>query len=207
MYQAIRQSAADFDLIFSYDESLCALDPRVRFYPYGTTWIPEQSRRIYRKERLASMVASAKSETEGHRLRHEAAARRIPQLDLFGRAYRNVADKTEALAPYRYSVAIENSRLDTYFTEKIIDCFLTGTIPLYWGTARIGSHFDRNGIISFSSIEELSEILNSISVEDYGRRMPAIERNFNTAQRYLCLEDQIWERGLREITLGSVKKR
>ena len=33
-----------------------------------------------------------------------------------------------------FSVCIENDVYDTYFTEKILDCFATGTIPIYKGT-------------------------------------------------------------------------
>ena len=41
-----------------------------------------------------------------------------------------------------------------YFNEKIIDCFFSGTIPIYWGTKNISKYFDENGIIFFPNIDE-----------------------------------------------------
>jgi hypothetical protein len=198
-YEFIRSAYQQFDLVFSYDESLCRLDKRFRFYPYGTTWIPENARRMYAKTKQLSIIASAKTAVPGHRLRHDVVSRLGNRMEVFGRAYRNVVDKTEALADYRYSVAIENSRLDTYFTEKIIDCFLTGTVPVYWGTKSIGKVFDTSGIITFASVEEIEATIGSLSADDYERRLPAIQRNFETAKKHLCLEDQLWEQGLKEL--------
>ena len=41
-----------------------------------------------------------------------------------------VANKADTLVPYMFSVAIENSKLEAYFTEKLLDCFLTGNPKL-----------------------------------------------------------------------------
>jgi len=39
-----------------------------------------------------------------------------------------VVNKADTLVPYMFSLAIENSKLDGYFTEKLLDCFLTGVV-------------------------------------------------------------------------------
>ena len=49
-----------------------------------------------------------------------------------------------------FSIAIENSRNGCYFTEKILDCFTTRTVPIYWGCPDIGDYFDMNVIITFN---------------------------------------------------------
>ena len=47
-------------------------------------------------------------------------------------------NKSTSLCPFMYSIVIENDQYDDYFTEKITDCFSTGTIPVYYGTENIG---------------------------------------------------------------------
>ena len=48
-----------------------------------------------------------------------------------------------------FSIVIENSIESDYFTEKLLDCFLTGTIPIYVGTKTTSEYFDTDGIIYF----------------------------------------------------------
>eukprot|EP00960_Hanusia_phi_P028820 747607-Hanusia_phi.AAC.5 len=107
-------------------------------------------RKIHNKSRLVSMLASAKSHAPGveersHKVRHTIVERHCGKtvgeeqgsnlLECFGQAYDGnfISDKQVTLVPYMFSFAIENSRYDTYFTEKLIDCFITGTVPIYWG--------------------------------------------------------------------------
>lgn len=45
--------------------------------------------------------------------------------------------KREALAGYRYAVVFENGQFPGYITEKLFDCFIAGTVPLYLGAPNI----------------------------------------------------------------------
>ena len=49
-----------------------------------------------------------------------------------GRGDMELKEKEDGLCDYMFSVAIENS--NQYFSEKLLDCFLTGTIPIYYAT-------------------------------------------------------------------------
>jgi len=49
--------------------------------------------------------------------------------------------KYDALLNYQMSLAIENSSQKNYFSEKIVDCMLLWTIPLYWGCPNISDYF------------------------------------------------------------------
>lgn len=93
---------------------------------------------------------SAKNYTEGHR-RRKQIPERIGKLDVdFYGAYHNrhVADKGAVLSQYQYCVVVENSSVSGYFSEKLIDCFLVGTVPLrYWGDPDIGLVFDLDGFM------------------------------------------------------------
>jgi hypothetical protein len=121
-----------------------------------------------------------------------------PQLDAFGPgAGAYVNDKTEALAPYMFSVVFENCRQDMYFTEKLIDCFLTGTVPIYWGPPRLEeSHlFNNDGIlyIQGDSCAALDAILPQLSEKWYYDHLGAIVDNFHRGMNYRITEDRLWK--------------
>lgn len=69
-------------------------------------------------------------------------------------------DVVQLHKPYRFSIAFENNIVDGYITEKIINSFLAGCIPIYDGTDDIYKYFNRKSFINatdFDSIEKLAE--------------------------------------------------
>lgn len=192
-YDFIKSHYDIFDYIFTFDESCLSISDRFVYLPYGTTWIGGADRKIYSKTKMTSIIASNKRWAEGHQLRHATIANYRNQMDVMGNGYRAIASKLEGLIDYRYSIAIENSRVNSYFTEKLIDCFLTGVVPIYWGCPKIGDFFDLNGIIAFDSVEGIGDILRGISDEDYQSRLYAIKYNFKKAYEYISFEKYIYE--------------
>src|ERR1017187_3892577 len=90
---------------------------------------------IPEKTRGVSWISSHLTLLPGHRRRNalrESLIRARPErVDIFGRGVRYIANKWDALSPYRYSLAVENSNSSDYWTEKVADCFLSWTLPLY----------------------------------------------------------------------------
>ena len=144
------------------------------------------------KSAITSLIASKRNDLTGHRLRHEIAnwarAHNI-FLNLYGRAYKGIADKTEALAPYHFSVVIENSRENGYFTEKLVDCLLTKTVPIYWGAPDISQHFNTDGMITCTSPADIQSAISTVTKQKYQQMLPAIVENFTRAQLY-CTPDK-----------------
>jgi hypothetical protein len=100
------------------------------------------------------------------------------------KVYNPVKKKIEALKDYRYSFCIENCKKDYYFTEKLLDCFLSGTVPIYWGCPNLSDFgYDERGIIRFNTKEELLEIINNLTPETYYEMLPYIRHNYNLAIR------------------------
>jgi hypothetical protein len=110
-------------------------------------------------------------------------------VDVFGTIQGTWSEKFPATAPYRYSVVIENEHLDWWFTEKIIDCFSVGTVPIYWGCPDIGRFFDIDGVIPFNNLDELATILENISPEDYKSRLKPIRKNLKISMQYRIAEN------------------
>ena len=71
-----------------------------------------------------------------------------------------------------------------WITEKVIDCFATKTIPIYYGAPNIGDFFNKDGIIVFNSIDELNVILNSLPPNFYESKRAAIEENYERSKQY-----------------------
>lgn len=44
-----------------------------------------------------------------------------------------IKDKIKFLSHYKFSIAMENSEGQGYVSEKILDSFMAGTIPIYYG--------------------------------------------------------------------------
>jgi hypothetical protein len=143
------------------------------------------------KDKLVSIITSSKNQTEGHKFRIETT-KKVKGYDLFGRGFKEIRFKNEALEPYMFSIAIENSISNSYFTEKVLDCFCTKTIPIYRG-CDLSKWFNSDGIIYFQTHEELQDIIdNKLSKEFYESKKSAIEENYlKVTSEYLCVEDFI----------------
>ena len=61
-----------------------------------------------------------------------------------------------ALESYMFNVAVENNQSETYFTEKLLNCFATGTVPIYFGATNLSPWFDMRGVIPFKSLKRFA---------------------------------------------------
>ena len=107
-----------------------------------------------KKERKLSMIVSGLSFNIGNYGNRLALLNKILNtdldIDIYGRGL-NIADqrykgvveyKSNALVPYQYSIAIENSNEKNYITEKFIDCVLCNTVPIYNGAPNIAEVYN-----------------------------------------------------------------
>lgn len=146
------------------------------------------------KTRDVSVICSDKAAAEGHRRRLTFVGRltELAAVERFGRGFRELPDKWDGLAPFRYSVAVENSRHEHYWTEKIADCFLAGTVPIYWGAPDIADYFPRESMIVLDTQdpEEAARIIRTEATpEGYRRRLPALRE----AKRRVLEEYNLFE--------------
>jgi len=141
-------------------------------------------------------LLSDKNFTKGHKLRQElyqvlSQINDLNGLSLFSiKTPPRINFKEEVLNSYKFSIIIENEKNNNYITEKIIDCFATKTIPIYWGSPNISEYFDANGIITFNSFSNFFEIVSKINNNTYNYLNEAIENNYNESKKYWSY----WER-------------
>jgi len=176
-----------YEAIFTHDKRLLELDNKFKWCPAYGTYIEKPA--LHPKTKLISMITSNKALTPNHKLRNALAVAWADNLDLYGRGYKEIETKEEGLQDYMFSIAIENDCYETYFTEKITDCFATGTIPVYLGAPDIGDHFNAEGIIYASEIKDLSDL----TAELYESKLDAVKDNLTRSLDYDVLEDWIYK--------------
>ncbi len=161
-----------------------SIQHKVLPFIHGSTWILADQIGVHPKTKLLSFIASAKNQTMGHALRHDVVRRHGIQLDVYGHGYNPIRQKETALNRYMYSVVIENSVDDYYFTEKVIGAFLTGTIPVYWGSPIVSDLFNDAGIMRFEDMNDLEQVLSECTKANYYNRMTAVRENFELAKNF-----------------------
>ena len=187
----LEQVLDTYEQIWTHSDELVNLHPKFKWTTAYGSYIEEYA--IYEKTKRLSMITSDKQATPQHQFRYNFANENRNNLDLFGRGFKEISKKEEGLKDYMFSVAIENDTYDTYFTEKIIDCFATGTIPVYKGTRRIIEHFNSEGII-FLDDTNISELTSEL----YYSKLDAIKENFELSKKLDNLDDWIFENYLKE---------
>jgi len=194
-----------YNKIFTCDKSLLHLNPNFKFCQNGSNypWIPKQDWKIYNKTKTCSMFCSPKRMTEGHIYRHEIAKIILDcGFDVFGGAHgtpRTVMDprnpwntKIDGVRDYMFSVVMENGIYDSYWTEKLTDCFATGTVPVYWGTKQLPNVFDQDGIIWLEPGKE-KETFESLNETLYISKTKAVENNFNAVNSLMLADDELFK--------------
>lgn len=94
-------------------------------------------------------------------------------------------NKYKKQSEYNFAIVFENCELPGYITDKITDCFYTGTIPIYKGDPDIEKYIPKDCFIDmrdFKNYQELREFLKSLTqseIQNYkenGRRFLESER-------------------------------
>lgn len=192
-----------FEAIVTRDSVTLTLPNAVEYIRGGTRIAPGEWRRdndlknYDNNESEVSIVASDKHTTVGHQMRHRLIEHFGDRIDAYGPSYVPLPEgrKVHALAPYKFSLAIESGQNEG-ITEHLIDCLLTGTVPIYYG-APTHVLFDAFGIIQVSSFEQAVQRIGEVLEEpqaNYYDRIYAIERNFMAAHDFTLVEDWLYRR-------------
>jgi hypothetical protein len=190
----VPQLEESYDAIFFSDREFNKNSQKFHFSFAGSNlpWVKNQQ--IFNKTKNCSMFASGKKVTIGHHIRHQIAEQLKGQIDIVGGAASTTKigssqspwdSKHTYLNDYRFQIVIENDKYETYFTEKLTDCFATGTIPIYWGAPDIGKYFNLDGMIILN--DELD--ISLLTEEYYLSKIDAIKDNFERVQKMQGSDD------------------
>jgi len=205
------QHASQFHTIMTYDHDLLIHCPNARFYIAAQTWIPHeyyQQVDVSLKEYKISTLAGSKciNQSAGHLFRqaihyHQQELSRFPITffrssvqrphlpDLgdnpFLVANTSTNSKESLFHTFQFAIIIENTTQRNYFSEKLIDCLITKTIPIYYGGVNIHQFFNTTGwIILSTSVEDLASHLETLHPHYYSSYQEIIEQNYQKAVAY-----------------------
>ena len=222
LYKAIDENCGRYKIVFTHSSALLEKYNNTRWIPGGGIWVGGKINRellggsdgeikIYEKSKNISMVSSGKSMCKLHVDRLNLANYLFYNdeykdcVTLFG-TFKEDSPKwipiIDSLADYRFTIVIENFIDKRYFTEKLLNCFATGTIPIYIGATDL-SEFNTDGIIQCSNIQDIVKFINTDkdNLEDiYNSKMEAVTNNFDLCKKYELIEDYIYDNYLEEIS-------
>jgi len=195
-----------FDYVLTHNQDvLDKLPGKAILFPYGTMWIKDY--RFPEKEFSVSTLVGSKVMTYGHELRQklwfkENRIKNIPtKFFLSGNAsalenYNNnliLRENKDELFDSQFHVCIENAKRDNWFTEKLIDCLQTKTVPIYWGCPNIGNWFNTKGFIMVDNLEDIIDACNSLNDGSYKEKLEFIEENFEKSKNFININHRIKE--------------
>ena len=143
---------------------------------------------VTKTERLDKicLLTSNKRFSKGHCERIRFAEKikiMMPDLiDIYGLGYDKMDVKYDVLSRYKYTIVIENSSYDDYWTEKIADAFLAGCYPVYYGPKNIYDFFTKEEMttIDIHNIDQSIESIKNVIKEDlYGKYVKNITTTRN----------------------------
>lgn len=119
------------------------------------------------KTRTISIICSTKVLRPEQALRlkflEKLTSRFAKQIDWFGNGVMPLKEKWDGIAPYKYSIALENQSSPHVITEKLFDVFIGFGLPIYWGAPNVAEYFNPDGLVQ-------------IDIRDWKSSCAAIER-------------------------------
>lgn len=130
------------------------------------------------KTKILSSVTSRFNNLEGHKLRMELL-KSVPNMDRFGKGINPIENKEDGLFPYKYTIAIENSMEENYFTEKLLDGILSECLTFYWGCPNVTKWINKDSFVwidARNKQQALKTIKESIDNNLWEERLHAIRK-------------------------------
>lgn len=220
VYDYVLQVYDQYEYVFTHDSKLLNDLPNAKPILWGGVWcrlegiditsINDKEKKYKIKEpkktKLISMVSSDKELCDLHKERKRIARKYKDKIDVFGTIDGgNYCDPIDALEPYMYSVVIENHIDNIWFTEKLLNCFATKTIPIYYGARDIDEYFDSNGIIRCETIDTLEKAIDTLIENEerakafYNRRFHYIDLNYELSKQYEKFDEWLYKTYEKEI--------
>jgi len=150
----------------------------------------------FSKTKNFSCLISNKQVTEGHcnRLKFlNEYQKKYNNLDRYGRGTSKElsrADTAFAFKHYQYSLVCENGQYKNYATEKLFDCFLNWSMPIYWGATNVYDYFPKDSLYTIDVINDSVDKLYDIT------QKPITKENLDAmkeARELILYKYNMWE--------------
>ena len=121
------------------------------------------------KQKFCAAVISNFNKTDFFRLNFIKELSKYKKIDMGGKYNNNVGtinNKIDFLSNYKFSIAMENTEADGYSSEKILESFLSGTIPIYYGNYMIDEYINPKSFILIRGEKDMMEKIKYIKKID-----------------------------------------
>jgi len=152
-----------------------------------------------RKKFCAATISNSYPECDGYsfRLKFIEELNKYKTVDMGGQYGNNVGgpvkDKIEFFKDYKFSIAMENTEGDGYATEKIVDSFVSGTIPIYYGSFVIDEYINPKSYILIRGLEDIKEKIEYIKKIDNDDKLYK-----SILQEKVLIDDNMIEKMMKE---------
>lgn len=191
-----------YNYLLTHNQDLINASDKAHLFEFGTTWIKDYQ--FPTKEFSISALVGGKLMADGHYLRQEVLTHRgnitVPKnfyisshfpprtssLDL-----KVLENNKTPLFDSQFHICIENTKRLNWFTEKLIDCMITKTIPIYWGCPNIGDWFNLDGMLIVNNLEDIITISNSLTEDTYNQKLEAVKQNYEIAKGLANIDERL----------------
>lgn len=196
-------NAHRYNVILTFDKDVLRFCPNAKLFTFYTpTWLDEKEYAnidTNRKKFQISTLVGSKRLTLSHEIRlflyfNQVLLQKLP-ITFFRSCAppflpeitvnpflegKHLSAKSQLFSEFQFHLAIENSRQENYFTEKIIDCLVSKTIPIYYGCPNIADYFDTTGwiLLEHGAPQEILEKCSKLDSEYYNKYKETIESNY-----------------------------
>lgn len=184
-------------------------------HPFGDCWLDPEPKELWENKDMSVSFTTTNKYREGvdgYTLRHQIVSnlnemKSVSDLPFYyyasGRqpCHPEISDyilgqRRDPMFRHAFHLVIENSKCNNYFTEKLVDCFISKTVPIYFGTDDVGDYFNTDGIIIVNSIDQVMASLQTINKDLYLSMLDAVEDNYRRAKQF-CHQNGFIERMVR----------
>jgi hypothetical protein len=210
----IIKNSTKYSHILTFNDSILKQCPNAHKYLFGMTRILRsdyESIDVNFKKFMLTSVTNDKLSTKGHYFRHtvyynqhyiksipvrfhrSTDSKNLPEIVNIPRLGSAITDKIDLFKDSQFSLVIENSRQLNYFTEKLCDCLITKTIPVYYGCPNISEYFDITGwiILENENMLDMIEHLTTLTPDYYMKYIDTVNKNFEEVKEYIDIEENI----------------
>lgn len=113
----------------------------------------------------AAVISNVKS-SDRFRIKFINELSKYKNIDMGGKYKNNIGgiikNKIKFLSNYKFSIAMENSEGQGYISEKILDSFIAGTVPIYYGGYMIDEFINPKSYILIKNENDMQEKIEYI---------------------------------------------
>jgi hypothetical protein len=151
-------------------------NPFIEHFSY--MWYSRPPREILFKNNLMSIIVSEKKFAPGHLYRHQLVQKIIElnlPIDIYGRGSKEYSYKNRIMGTfndnepyefYKFSICIENTICNHYFSEKIMTPLMYNCTPVYYGCKNINKYVENVITLEGDINKDILVILSIIKYPD-----------------------------------------